>query len=548
GLLAPFAVGTIDQALLAVMWVRHGTVRLWGLQGKVVVFDEIHSYDPYSAALLTRLVEWLAALDCTVVLLSATLPVDRRRRLTDAFRSGLRRPATTPVRAATASRRRKRGAGPLPASEAALASYPRVTIADASGVAQRSVADDRPARIVQIRELAVPAEDADRRVARRLLDAVEDGGCVGVVCNTVASAQARFAALRTDASADVELRLLHARQRPVERDAIERRVLTRLGPPSDPRVDRPRRMIVVATQIIEQSLDIDFDLLLSDLAPIDLLVQRAGRVHRHQRAGRPGPYATACLELVDVEGDPAHREFLVASDRVYARSVLQRTRLALRGRATVTEPDDLDALIATVYDEERPRQATPAEDVALAAADAQDRDKAREQLDAADGVRGALLPAPRSGTEPWNDQERVLPEPDDPRRFGDVRQDRGRYGTVVTTRWQERPSVPIVVLRADELPSVRYRPDRIATRELLTRSVSLSQPAVVAPVLRDWQRVKAARRLRPASWAANAALRHHALVELDVDGRARPVETPDGTVRVPLRLDPDLGVIVETGR
>ncbi|MCK9250734.1 MAG: CRISPR-associated helicase Cas3' [Solirubrobacteraceae bacterium] len=542
GLLAPFAVGTIDQALLATMWVRHSTVRLWGLQGKVVVLDEVHAYDAYSSTLLARLVAWLAAGDATVVLLSATLPAARRDALTRAFRSGLTG-RVAEERPVVGSRRRPRRASGVERATRPSAPYPRITIADRGGVDEREVTDDRPSRTLALRRLDVDPDRADEQVAARLMTAVATDGCVGVVCNTVAAAQSRYAMLRERVGRDVELLLLHARQRPCERSAIESRLLARLGPPSDPVVVRPRRMIVVATQVIEQSLDLDFDLLLSDVAPIDLLIQRAGRVHRHDRA-RPSSHDKATLELVDVGGDRADRPFLPASDRVYAESVLQRTRLALRDRMVLKEPDDLDTLIESVYGDLEPN-VSEAEVDGLRRAEERDAQKTRKQTEAADGLHGALFPGPDEAVEPWNDVSRLLPEPDDPRRFGGPDGPGDRYGTVATTRWQERPSVSVVVLRSDELPRARYDPDRAQTRDLLARSLSLSQWPIVEPVLRDWRRPRRSRLLQPAAWSANAALRHHALVELDEDGRARVVSSSDGDVRLPLRLEPDLGVIVE---
>ncbi|NOX53379.1 MAG: CRISPR-associated helicase/endonuclease Cas3, partial [Planctomycetes bacterium] len=84
GLLAPFAVGTVDQALLAVLQTKHMFVRLFGLTGKTVILDEVHAYDTYMSTILERLLEWLHALGCSVVMLSATLPKARRHALTRA--------------------------------------------------------------------------------------------------------------------------------------------------------------------------------------------------------------------------------------------------------------------------------------------------------------------------------------------------------------------------------------------------------------------------------------------------------------------------------
>jgi len=81
GLLAPFAVGTIDQALMAAMNVKHGFVRAFGLAGKIVILDEVHTYDAYTGSLMDALVQLLRQLNCTVIILSATLNQERREQL-----------------------------------------------------------------------------------------------------------------------------------------------------------------------------------------------------------------------------------------------------------------------------------------------------------------------------------------------------------------------------------------------------------------------------------------------------------------------------------
>jgi CRISPR-associated endonuclease/helicase Cas3 len=325
GLLAPFAVGTIDQALLAILNARHYQVRVWGLQGKVVVLDEVHAYDAYTGLLLERLVEWLAALDCTVVLLSATLPPRRRAALLQAFAG-----AST--------------------ENAAAGGYPRVSVAKQGQVVTTAVEDDRPGRAVLLRRRA--GADDPHAVATFVLDQVRDGGCAALVCSTVAEAQERWAAVRA-LDPHLDCVLVHARVRPVERAQIERRLLDTLGPPGDRACARPERLVVVATQVIEQSLDLDFDVMLSDLAPIDLLIQRAGRVHRHAGRERPIAHAQPRLTIFDATGDDPLRSPPASAGAVYVRSILLRTRLVLGARPALREPDDLDELIATTYEAAR---------------------------------------------------------------------------------------------------------------------------------------------------------------------------------------------------
>ncbi|MGD9891024.1 MAG: CRISPR-associated helicase Cas3' [Dehalococcoidia bacterium] len=344
GLLAAFGVGTIDQGLLAILQTKHVFVRHFGLAHRVVVIDEVHAYDTYMSALLERLLTWLAALGSPVVLLSATLPAERRRRLLDAYARGL-------------------GAAAVHEEQA---DYPRIT----------SLSGERSAAPVPVRARHVPASDRSRRVIRlvwrpemaldtpagraalgaALMARLAQGGCAAVICNTVARAQAVYRALkplfsemgndgqltvRTASDGEPELDLFHARFVFEERQRREERALRRFGKPGEG-VVRPARAVLVATQVIEQSLDLDFDLLVTDLAPADLVLQRAGRLHRHTRPRSPGleaPEVWVCAPPVP-EGVP---EFGAGNTAVYHEHVLLRTSLALKDRETFPQPDDNEA-------------------------------------------------------------------------------------------------------------------------------------------------------------------------------------------------------------
>ena len=172
GLLAPFGVGTVDQALLSVLQVKHGFVRLFGLAGKTVVVDEVHAYDAYMTTLLERLLEWLAALNSPVVLLSATLPIVKRQALVNAYLNGLGRP---------------------PEAELPNEAYPRMTWTGAGGVRVRT-GETAPAtrRRLGLRWLPFGVEG----LPAHLLDQLRDGGCAAVICNTVNRAQEVYASLR----------------------------------------------------------------------------------------------------------------------------------------------------------------------------------------------------------------------------------------------------------------------------------------------------------------------------------------------------------------
>jgi CRISPR-associated endonuclease/helicase Cas3 len=327
-LLAEHAVGTIDQALLGVLRTRHGFVRLYGLAGKTVVLDEVHAYDTFTSRILDELIEWLGALGTTVVLLSATLPRARRRALLAAYARGLGSPPSL--------------------SAPPEACYPRISAMTRDGCTALPIPQRGSSIAVQVERV-----DTDiPRLAEAVVSELRDGGCVGWICNTVDRAQKAFAAVARIAP-EIPLVLLHARMLPEERQARERRIETQLGP-EDRSAKRPERCLVIGTQVLEQSLDVDFDLLISDLAPIDLLLQRAGRLHRHRDRRNRSPahrtprmliaYATGAFDTVPIRDVAA----------VYADVLIRETLKVLQGRTRIALPDEIESLVEAVYREDLP--------------------------------------------------------------------------------------------------------------------------------------------------------------------------------------------------
>lgn len=341
GLLAPFGVGTIDQALLAVLQTRHYFVRLFGLGSKTVIIDEVHAYDAYMSTLLERLLEWLAVLGSPVILLSATLPAERRSALLNAYARGLDRPFIA-----------------VPEVP-----YPRLSWVDCDAEGARHVdASKLSTKRVQIRWVSPVAEApaASSDLEQQLYAALNQGGCAVVVCNTVRSAQETFRALSQQFPGLAEdgapvLDLLHARYLARDRRQREQRTLRRFGKAGavveGEEVRRPHRAVLVATQIVEQSLDLDFDLLVTDIAPADLVLQRIGRLHRH--LGRPR-YELSRPEvwIVPPEDENGVPVFDRGSLAVYEEHILLRSWLALKDREGLSVPDDVEALIAAVYDDQ----------------------------------------------------------------------------------------------------------------------------------------------------------------------------------------------------
>lgn len=326
GLLAEHAVGTIDQIMLAAMLSRHHFVRLLGLVDKIVVVDEIHAYDTYMQAVIATLLRWLRALDTPVVLLSATIPKSMRAALIEAY-SGETVWDGAPSGAA-------------------------VTVWSEDGVRAEPIPGIRE-RSVRFRQCALSDRTSEVFVngaVEAVLRAVERGGCIACIVNTVDEAQEVFERLDADIDDNVYRVLLHARFTRSDRAEAEQDLQERFGPRAEA---RPRRAVVVGTQVLEQSLDVDFDYMVTDLAPIDLLIQRLGRVHRHQKR-RPSVQRAHSVPTIEVLLPPL--DSFLPRDKVapiYEPAVLARSALAVAkyAGAPIVIPGSESALIEDVYGE-----------------------------------------------------------------------------------------------------------------------------------------------------------------------------------------------------
>ncbi len=353
-LLTPYGVGTIDQALLGIVAAKHFFVRQFGLAGKVVVLDEVHSYDLYTGTLIGALVKRLRELQCTVIILSATLTEKRRRELLG-----------------------------LADDQPVSAAYPLV-----SGVASSLIQKEcerPPAKTIQIRNVsgALPLEEA--------IDRARGGECLLWIRNTVDAAQQTYRALQ---SANFEggpsIGLLHSRFPFFRREQLENDWMNQLG--KDPG-SRPNGCILVSTQIAEQSVDIDADLLMTDLAPTDMLLQRIGRLWRHDRPTRPCPRPEVWIQMPQPD-DAALREMsekelrqaLGKSARVYAPYILLRSVEQWRGRAAITLPDGIRPILEATYADPKPDEPSAWKEL-------------REQLDR---QKGKMACQALSATTVWN--------------------------------------------------------------------------------------------------------------------------------------------------
>jgi CRISPR-associated endonuclease/helicase Cas3 len=332
-LLADVGAGTVDQALLGVLPSKFNAVRLFALSDKVIVVDEAHAYDAYMGVEVQELLRFQAALGGCAVVLSATLSQKQREQMVAAWTEGL------------AGGRRSAALWQSKKADA----YPLATL----------VGGD-PSTVQEIRLAA--ASWSRRRVGVRLVSRLEDalehvvdaqgrGGTVAWVRNTVDDCLAAAALLR---ERGIDPVIFHARFAQGDRQTREREVLALFGKDTSP--EERRAKVLVATQVVEQSLDLDFDAMVSDVAPADLLVQRAGRLWRHPNRDAERPAAMACelIVLAPAFAEEPDKDWLggtfSGTAHVYEDvGVLWRTVRALARTAVIETPDGLRALIEAVY-------------------------------------------------------------------------------------------------------------------------------------------------------------------------------------------------------
>ncbi len=339
GLLADFVAGTIDQVLLAGLKSKHLALRHLGLANKVIILDECHAYDAYMSSYLDLVLSWLGAYHVPVVVLSATLPPHRRKELLQAYQEGYQgkqKKQYLSIRDHSVRRLET----PLVSSENVSSeedAYPLISYTDG-----RETREEKPSPSGRRLEVRMEVMQGDS-----LLDWLEellsDGGCVGIIRNTVKQAQETAAALEKKFGTAC-VRLLHSRFLASARMQKEKDLRDCLGPRAS---QRPKQLIVVGTQVMEQSLDVDFDVLFTDICPMDLLLQRLGRLHRHDRkALRPEKLREPRCFLMGIEGAASFDSGSVA---VYGRYLLLKTKAFLP--SVIHMPTDIVRLVRQAYEE-----------------------------------------------------------------------------------------------------------------------------------------------------------------------------------------------------
>lgn len=321
--LGQIGVCTVDQVLLSVLPVRHKFVRGFGLVKSVLIVDEVHAYDAYMHGLLGEVLRAQKGAGGSAILLSATLPAKLRDQLLQSW----------------------------DASGQVEAPYPALWNTSGGAVEPRTVdTSQRPAkRVVETECLKLDGAFPDESLIVRIVEAAQAGAQVAIIMNLVDDAQrlARLLRARPEVEqAGIEIDLFHARFRFADRQEKERACVERYGRDGT----RERGRILVATQVVEQSLDLDFDWMLTQICPVDLLFQRLGRLHRHQRESRPAGFESPRCTVLSVTGDDYGLHKLIYGNT----RVLWRTERLLRGapRGEIIFPEVYRTWIEQVYGSE----------------------------------------------------------------------------------------------------------------------------------------------------------------------------------------------------
>lgn len=322
-MLSDAVVGTVDHFLLVALKQKHLALRHLGFSKKIVVIDEVHAYDAYMDVFLSRAIEWMGAYGIPVVLLSATLPAVVREKLISAYLLG---------QGKGIRKRERTDYAPIFQETA----YPLLTYTDNGVVQQRKDFVKEKDRRVVIQKLS--EEDLEKLLQSKLAH----GGIAGIIVNTVCRAQMFFERLSKIFENDVSI--LHAKFIDTDRINKENFLMKCIGKEAR----RPYRAIIIGTQVLEQSLDIDFDVLVTDLCPIDLLLQRMGRLHRHV-ISRPVGLSDPTVYIM---GESDVLEFEKGASAIYGDYLLARTQRIVPEKE-IFLPRDISPLVQRVYGEEK---------------------------------------------------------------------------------------------------------------------------------------------------------------------------------------------------
>lgn len=316
-----FVVGTVDHFLLNALKQKHLALRHLGFSKKVVIIDEVHAYDAYMSQYLNQSLRWMGAYGVPVIILSATLSSEKREEMVEQYLRG---------------KNLKKKEMVFPDEGLRTTAYPLITYNDGVEIKQETNFEKEASVEISVVDLS------EENLEDLILTSVEEGANVGFVVNTVKRAQ-EMGTVFKELLGDEKVEILHSSFISTHRIKKERELLSEMGKNGK----RPYGKLYIGTQVIEQSLDIDFDLMISDLAPMDLLIQRIGRLHRHEETLRPKNYKKPKFFVLGLSED---LDFNEGSEAVYGGYLLSRTQFFLSDKIIL--PDDISRLVQKVYGEE----------------------------------------------------------------------------------------------------------------------------------------------------------------------------------------------------
>ena len=313
-LFSKYACGTVDQLMMAGMAVKAGDMRLAGLQNKIVIIDEFHAYDAYMMDIITVALKWLRAMQVPVIILSATLQHKTMQQICRIY-------------------------GQTLPSEAS--GYPVITVTGKSRVKQYSC---EPTFVKKYPMILC----SHKQAADQVIDSAKNGGNILFIANTVDRAVAMCEKVQKKLDeggiTDIPVHLITARTSPENKEKMSMDLVSRYGKEGKERGLRPEKSIVIATQIVSMSMDIDFDVLFSELAPIDEILQRIGRLRRHDDKGTArerGVQSFFCLVLPD--------RSIPHWNLPYSEGLLNATEDVLKGYHEIRVPEDIRPMIEAAY-------------------------------------------------------------------------------------------------------------------------------------------------------------------------------------------------------
>ena len=479
-LLSDFVVATVDQILMAALKQKHLMLRHLGMAGKIVIIDEVHAYDAYMTVYLERALCWLGAYHVPVILLSATLPAEQRVNFVNVYLSNRDGSSQEEVKAWKEAR-----------------GYPLLTWTDENKICQRELQLQGNTRNVLIKRVK---ESSRIDILREKL---MDGGCAIVILSTIRRAQ-EFAKEVRAQMPEAQIILLHSAFLMPDRAAREQELLQKLGKHST-KAERDH-LIVIGTSVLEQSLDIDGDVMLTDLCPMDLLLQRLGRLHRHpvHDAMRPEQLKVAQCYVIE----PDEEAFESGTRAIYGDYLLMRTKKRLPD--TITLPTGIPNLVQDCYGTWKPDFAGEELERYQIAKEQNEENRKRKKS----GAQGYVLGSPYKSLVGW---------------LGNVDSDLSEGKAMAQVRDAENSiEVLLFVKHEDE---IRYLPwqqegenlplDRIPSKEekrnILQQCVKL--PGVLCNTWQIGRTLKELNQIRQqvlnGEWKEDAELREESFLVLD---------------------------------